>query len=88
MARADDCAELRRALEQSLSILGEPSKKALLRSLSREFNISLEDENCSSAQEIQKALEAIFGAGASVIMAEFRRNLGAGRGSRRQVRDS
>jgi hypothetical protein len=88
LARPDDCAEVRRALEQSLDILGESSKKALLRSLLREFNISLEDENCSSAQEIQKALEAIFGAGASVLMAEFYRNLGAGRGSRRQVRGS
>ena len=87
MARLGDCAGVRRALEQSLDILGEPSKKALLRSLFCEFNILLEDENCSSVQEIQAALEAIFGAGASVIMAEFRRNLDAGK-SRRQVRGS
>jgi hypothetical protein len=69
-----DCTRKRRAFEQSLALLGEPSKKTLLSCLSNEFGISL-THDCPSVKKIEKALITILGNGALIIMAEFHRQL-------------
>jgi hypothetical protein len=71
---AIDCTRKRRALEQSLTLLGEPSKKTLLLCLNNEFGISLA-RDCPPVKKIEKALTAILGNGASIIMSEFHRQL-------------
>lgn len=69
-----DCTRKRRALEQSLTLLGEPSKKTLLACLNDEFGISL-THDCPSVKKIEKALTAILGNGTFIIMTEFHRQL-------------
>jgi len=64
----------KQAFEQSLTLLGEPSKKTLLSCLKNEFGISLA-KDCPSMKKTEKALTVILGNGASLIMAEFQKQI-------------
>ncbi|MGI0025790.1 MAG: hypothetical protein ACREA4_11700 [Nitrososphaera sp.] len=75
MPEKKDCDHLRKALEKSLDLLGEPSKKSLLSHLSRDFDISFEVEDCSRIRDVENALESVLGAGAHIISAEMHKNL-------------
>jgi hypothetical protein len=74
-----NCAEIRKALEESLDFLGEESKKVVLYHMTTRHGISLEDENCSSLREIDDALHSIFGKGADVLMWHVNSKLDASR---------
>jgi hypothetical protein len=63
-----ECAAIRQAFEQSLDILGERGKKILLSDLSGTLHISIKDDHCPTVEEIERALEGLFGEGASLIM--------------------
>lgn len=67
-------AQLRKAFEKSLDLLGEQSKKSLLFYLEKEFNISFEQES-PRIEDIESALRSILGRGATIITNEFRKNL-------------
>ncbi|HKU49598.1 MAG TPA: hypothetical protein VJP79_06585 [Nitrososphaera sp.] len=68
-------AQLKRALENSLDLLDEPSKRSLLFYLEKEFGISFEKKESPSIHEIEYALKLILGRGANIITEEFRKNL-------------
>jgi len=65
--------DVARALERSLGILGEPSKKALLFHLTHTFKISL-DENCSM-EELESVLKEILGESSSLVIASINNEL-------------
>ena len=65
----------RKALEKSLDLLGEPSKKSLLLYLERDFGISLSHHSAADAQPVEAALKSIFGQGAYIITDEINKNL-------------
>lgn len=77
MAGEVSCAEMRKALEESLEFLGEHSKKVVLFHMTTRHGISLDDNGCSSIQEIDSALRVLLGEGASVVMASLNKKLGA-----------
>jgi hypothetical protein len=64
MRKADSRVNMARALERSLAMLGEPSKKALLFHLTHTLKIPMDKKNCS-LEEIEGALKKIFGEEAS-----------------------
>lgn len=74
-----NCVEVRKALEESLDFLGEHSKKVVLYHLVTRHGISLDDHDCSSLQEIDGALHALLGEGATVVMWNMNRKLEASR---------
>jgi len=61
------------ALERSLDILGDPSKKALLFYLTHTFKVPVKD---CSVEEIEGALKKILGEGASIVVASITDELG------------
>lgn len=64
--------EVARALERSLDMLGEPSKKALLFHLTHTFKISLDD---ISMEELESALKEILGESSSLVIASINSEL-------------
>lgn len=74
-----NCIEVRKVLEESLDFLGEHSKKVVLYHLTTRHGISLGDKDCSSLQEIDSALHALLGEGATVVMWNVNRKLDASR---------
>ena len=68
-------ATLKRALEKSLDLLGEPSKRSLLNYLEKEFKIAFTDRNSPKVEEIESALRQVFGQGSVIITDQLRRNL-------------
>jgi hypothetical protein len=65
--------DVARALERSLDMLGEPSKKALLFHLTHTFKISL-DKNCSM-EDLESALKEILGESSSLVIASINNEL-------------
>jgi hypothetical protein len=74
MRKADNRVNMAKALERSLDILGEPSKKALLFHLRHTFKIPIDRKNCS-LEEIEGALKQILGEGASLVVASINSEL-------------
>lgn len=74
MRKADNQVNMARALEKSLDMLGEPSKKALLFHLTHTFKVAIEQKNCS-IEEIEGALKQILGEGASLVVASINNEL-------------
>ena len=74
MRRADNRVNMARALERSLDILGEPSKKALLFHLTHTFKVPVNRKGCS-IKEIEGALKQILGEGASIVVASINNEL-------------
>ena len=74
MRKADNRVNMARALERSLDMLGEPSKKALLFHLTHTFKIPIERKNCS-IEEIESALKQILGEGSSLVVASINNEL-------------
>lgn len=74
MRKADNQMSMARALEKSLDMLGEPSKKALLFHLTHTFKVPIEQKNCS-IEEIEGALKQILGEGASLVVASINNEL-------------
>lgn len=66
---------LKRALDKSLEVLGEPSKKSLMVFLEREFSISFGHNTTPTIEELELALKSVLGTGAYIITEEFRKNL-------------
>ncbi|MEP0824976.1 MAG: hypothetical protein HRF40_05775 [Nitrososphaera sp.] len=68
---------LKRALDISLDVLGEPSKQALLYYLQERHNISIQDGGrCFSLEEVETALNALLGAGSLMIIDMVKKELG------------
>ncbi|MEW6604362.1 MAG: hypothetical protein AB1351_06690 [Thermoproteota archaeon] len=65
--------EMARAIDRSLDMLGEDSKKALLYHLTHTFKIPLEG-NCS-LEQIENALKQILGEGAAIVVASINNEL-------------
>lgn len=74
MPKADNRVNMARALERSLDMLGEPSKKALLLHLTNTFKIPIDRKSCS-LEEIEGALKQILGEGASLVIASINNEL-------------
>jgi hypothetical protein len=74
MRKADSRVNMAKALEKSLNMLGEPSKKTLLFHLTHTFKIPIERKNCS-IEEIEGALKQILGEGASLVVALINKEL-------------
>ncbi|AIC14757.1 hypothetical protein [Nitrososphaera viennensis] len=69
--------DLRRAVEKALdNILGEDPKNVLMHRLVESHRISFEGNGQSSLMDVEKALEAVLGAGAEIIIELVRRELG------------
>jgi hypothetical protein len=66
--------DIAKALERSLDLLGEPSKKALLFHLTHTFKIPIDRKSCS-LEEIEDALRQILGEGASLVVASINNEL-------------
>ena len=75
MRRTNNRVDMAKALEKSLDMLGESSKKALLFHLKHTFNIPLDTKNCS-LEEIEGALRQILGEGASIVVSSINNHLG------------
>lgn len=74
MRKADNRANMAKALDKSLDMLGEPSKKALLFHLIHTFKIPVERKDCS-LEEIEGALHQILGEGAALVVASINNEL-------------
>lgn len=61
-----------KALDRSLDMLGEPSKKALLFHLTHTYKVPIGD---CSLDEIEEALKKILGDGASIVVASINSEL-------------
>jgi len=71
-----DCdQQLRKALEKSLDLLGDQSKKSLLSYFSRELDISFRNGDCPEVRDIENALESVLGTGACIVLVEMQKNL-------------
>jgi hypothetical protein len=68
-------AQLKKALDKSLELLDEPSKRTLLFYLHREYGISFGEDENPRIEEIEAALRSILGRGAYIITEEFHKNL-------------
>lgn len=66
--------DLARAVDRSLDLLGEPSKKALLFHLTHTYKIPLEGK--CSVGDIESALKEILGEGALLVIASINNELG------------
>lgn len=67
--------DVAKALDRSLDILGEPSKKALLFHLTHTYKIPLEAKDCCPLDKIEGALRQILGEGASLVVASINNEL-------------
>ena len=65
--------DMAKAIDRSLDMLGEPSKKAMLFHLTHTFKIPLEGK-CSIGQ-IERALKEILGEGATLVIASINNEL-------------
>jgi len=65
--------DMAKAIDRSLDMLGEPSKKAMLFHLAHTFKIPLEGK--CSIREIESALKEILGEGASLVIASINNEL-------------
>jgi hypothetical protein len=75
MRRADNNrVNMAKALERSLDMLGEPSKRAPLFHLMHTFKIPIDWKECS-LEEIEEALKKILGEGASLVVASINNEL-------------
>jgi hypothetical protein len=62
-----------RALHETLDMLGEPSKTALLYALEHDYGIVLSESRCPSREQIEAALTSMFGPGAQVLINEWKK---------------
>lgn len=67
--------DIAKALERSLGMLGEPSKKALLFHLTHTYKIPVDKKDCCPLEEIKDALRQILGEGASLVVASINKEL-------------
>lgn len=70
------CERLQRAVEKALDNLGSHSKEALLFHLTNNYKIQLGKKDCSSLEEIEQALNAIFNDGAAILMKWIKDEMG------------
>jgi hypothetical protein len=66
--------DVAKALDRSLDMLGEPSKKALLFHLTHTFKIPIDRKSCS-LEEIERALKQVLGEGAMLVIASINSEL-------------
>jgi hypothetical protein len=78
MRKANNQVSMAKALERSLDMLGEPSKKALLFHLTHTLKVPIDKKDCS-IEEIEGALKQILGEGASLVVASLNSELGQGK---------
>jgi sialic acid synthase SpsE len=64
--------DMAKALDRSLDMLGDQSKKALLFHLTHNYKVPIED---CSLNDIEGALKEIFGEGASLVVASINSEL-------------
>ncbi|HJS68676.1 MAG TPA: hypothetical protein VJ730_04575 [Nitrososphaera sp.] len=66
--------DVAKALDRSLDMLGEPSKKALLFHLKHTLKIPVDRKSCS-LEEIEGALKQVLGEGATLVVASINSEL-------------
>jgi hypothetical protein len=71
MPASGEPQKVRTALDEALRTLGESVRFATWRHLEQEFDISLTGTRELTRQEIQHAIEHLFGDGAEAIMSSF-----------------
>ncbi|MEO9319209.1 MAG: hypothetical protein ABI361_00905 [Nitrososphaera sp.] len=62
---------MQRALQKTLSLLGEPSRDAVLSYLQKYHNISFDNTSTFTQEKLGSALDTIFGSGQQVLMRRF-----------------
>ena len=67
---------IKRALENALSMVGEPSKQTLMFYMSRYYGISFDGDSECSTEEIELALRGILGSGSQIITERLHAELG------------
>jgi hypothetical protein len=63
------------ALHETLNMLGEPSKGAILHALEYDYKINFSESECSPPEQIESALQDMFGPGAEIIIKEWKEKL-------------
>lgn len=69
----DKWHDMVRALHETLDMLGEPSKKALLNALEQDYGLVLSEDRCSPQEQIEAALTSMFGPGAEILIKEWKK---------------
>jgi len=62
---------MQKALSETLSLLGEPSREAVLLYLEKYHNISIDGPNNFTMEKLETALDTLFGSGQHVLMRKF-----------------
>jgi hypothetical protein len=79
-SKDDYCAKVKKALERSLGLLGEPSKEVILYHLQQRYKITLGDRvegsQCSSLEEIETALNTLLGNSSHIIINLIKNEVG------------
>ena len=69
------CERLQRAVNEALGNLGNQAKEALILHLRQGYNIRLGGTNCSSLEEIERAINEIFGQAGAIIVPWIRKGV-------------
>lgn len=69
------CERLERAIDEALGNLGNQAKEALILHLRQGYNIRLGGTNCSSIEDIEQAINEIFGQAGAIIVPWIRKGL-------------
>ena len=72
---------MQKALSETLSLLGEPSREAVLLYLEKYHNISIDGPGNFSQEKLEAALDTLFGSGQFVLMRKFYEEVRKSRGS-------
>ena len=74
---------MQKALSDTLSLLGEGSREAVLLYLEKYHNISIDGPDSFTMEKLESALDTLFGSGQHVLMRKFaqevRRHEGRGK---------
>ena len=62
---------MQKALSETLSLLGEPSREAVLLYLEKYHNISIDGPDSFTMEKLEAALDTLFGSGQHVLMRKF-----------------
>lgn len=74
-ASSGNTALMQKALNETLSMLGEQSREAVLLYLEKYHNISVDGPNSFTMQKLESAFDTLFGSGQYVMMRRFNEEL-------------
>ena len=70
-SRSATVVQMQKALDETLSLLGEPSREAVLLYLEKYHNISVDGPANFTMEKLESALDTLFGSGQHVLMRKF-----------------